>query len=134
MITSFKKFVNKFCSCLARIESLHKNGVSKEDNIQDARKMYNSIEKQPFRFDHCWDLLKNEQKWLDREATIVSCKRKSTMSRSLPALVSEDATDELMASSNENNNERPIGRKAAKEGKKSGKSLLGDASSLSSAL
>ncbi|GAA0167179.1 hypothetical protein LIER_22169 [Lithospermum erythrorhizon] len=46
------------------------------------------------------------------------------MSRSLPALVSEDATDELMASSNENNNERPIGRKATKERKKSGKSLL----------
>ncbi|GAA0150246.1 hypothetical protein LIER_09229 [Lithospermum erythrorhizon] len=96
--------------------------------------MYNSIEKQPFRFDHCWDLLKNEQKWLDREAIIVSCKRKSTMSRSLPALVSEDATDELMASSNGNNNERPIGQKTAKERKKSGKSLLGDASLLSSAL
>ncbi|GAA0186293.1 hypothetical protein LIER_33581 [Lithospermum erythrorhizon] len=82
--------------------------------------MYNSIEKQPFRFNCCWDLLKNEQKWLDQEATIVSCKRKSTMSGFVPTLVSEFATDELMDS----NNERPIDRKAAKERKKSGKSLL----------
>ncbi|GAA0163548.1 hypothetical protein LIER_19385 [Lithospermum erythrorhizon] len=68
--------------------------------------MYNSIEKQPFRFD-----------------TI-----------GIYGKMNKNATDELMPSSNENNNERPIGRKAVKERKKSGKSLLGDTSSLSSAI
>ncbi|GAA0163146.1 hypothetical protein LIER_19088 [Lithospermum erythrorhizon] len=57
-----------------RIESLHKSGISKEDNIQDARKI------------------------------------------------------------NENDNERPIGRKAAKERKRLSQSLFADGSSLSSAI
>ncbi|GAA0168279.1 hypothetical protein LIER_40533 [Lithospermum erythrorhizon] len=96
--------------------------------------MYNSIEKHHFRFDHCWDLLKNEQKWIDREATIVPCKRKSTMSCSMPTLESDTVTNELPVSSNENDNERSIGRKAAKERKRLSKSLLADGSSLSSAI
>ena len=53
------------------------------------------------------------------------------MSSSLPTPVSENSTNELP---DENHNERPIGRKAAKERKKLSKSLLGDTLSHSSAL
>ncbi|KAL6541285.1 hypothetical protein OROHE_010993 [Orobanche hederae] len=123
--------VNKFCGCLSQIERMHRSGVSKEDNIQDARKMFQELNKQPFRYDHCWDLLKFEQKWIQRSDNVVPPKRKAPLpctSSHEPIDLSED-THEV----NETNNEIPIGRKAAKDRKKSSKCGIKDFKVLSNA-
>ncbi|KAL6547359.1 hypothetical protein OROMI_023080 [Orobanche minor] len=111
--------VNKFCGFLTQIEGRNQSGVTHEDNIQAARKMYSSIMKGPFKFDHCWDLLKNEPKWKHSDqSTAVKRKLPGSSRRVTAEAVNVVETDEP---SKVDNNERPIGRKLAKERKRASK-------------
>ncbi|KAL6560578.1 hypothetical protein OROGR_004137 [Orobanche gracilis] len=111
--------VNKFCGFLTQVEGRNRSGVTHEDNIQAARKMYSSFTKGPFRFDHCWDLWKNEAKWKQIDQS-KSVKRKlpGSSRRVTAEAVNVVETDEP---SKVDNNERPIGRKLAKERKRASK-------------
>ncbi|GAA0177121.1 hypothetical protein LIER_29657 [Lithospermum erythrorhizon] len=85
--------------------------------------MFHEIQRQPFRY-HCWVILRSEQKWLDRPNKSVA-KRKSQIQFN-------NGSTEVWDIGEENTNERPIGKKAAKERKKL--SLSSDASSFSTVL
>ncbi|KAL6541508.1 hypothetical protein OROGR_010994 [Orobanche gracilis] len=113
-----QKAVNKFCGFLNQVEDLQRTGANNEDNIQEARRLYSSLCKGPFRFDHCWDLLKDEEKWRKRE-NACGIKRKAPESppNESPKVVTVDETD------GPSGNQRPIGRKLAKENKKQAKSI-----------
>ncbi|XP_057774784.1 glutathione S-transferase T3-like [Salvia miltiorrhiza] len=122
--------VNKFCGFLTQVEGLHRSGVSNEDNIQEARRWYLGIVKSAFRFDHCWVLLKDQEKWKSRDQ-LAGIKRKKL---SAPSNHSTQETvnlgEDCDEATKENYNTRPGGRKAAKERKK----LLGDVSGFTNIL
>ncbi|KAL6525460.1 hypothetical protein OROHE_015767 [Orobanche hederae] len=100
-----KKAINKFCGFLNQVEDLQRSGANNEDNG-------------PFRFDHCWDLLKDEEKWRKREnASGIKRKAPESSPNESPEAVTVDEND------GPSGNQRPIGRKLAKENKKQAKSI-----------
>ena len=92
--------------------------------------MYQSIMNGPFRFDHCWDILKNEEKWKSRDNSSSTKRKLPGSSRRVTAehvnLVEDDEPTKV------DTNERPIGRKLAKERKRTSKAA--DMSGLASVL
>ncbi|KAL6535220.1 hypothetical protein OROMI_026594 [Orobanche minor] len=123
--------VNKFCGFLTQVEAQHRSGVSNEDNIQEARRMYLEIMKSPFRFDHCWVLLKDQEKWKKRnQCSGVKRKKFPAPSNNSPPQETINLSEDFDEQNKENYNKRPGGRKAAKEKKK----LLGDVSGFTNIL
>ncbi|KAG9157814.1 hypothetical protein Leryth_000008 [Lithospermum erythrorhizon] len=124
--------VKRFCYFLTKVGELNKNSASNEGNIQEARIAFHSVTKQPFRFEHCWEILKNEQKWLDLCSKQITPKRKQAVQSSpLNAEYSnpesiDDATDDLHVISEDDNDERTPVKKATIESKNIGKTLLSD--------
>ncbi|CAL5418843.1 unnamed protein product [Camellia sinensis] len=106
---------NKFCGFFAQIESMHQSGVNEQDKIGKAKLMYQEFQKASFPFEHCWNVLRYQPKWLE-ECEKKKPKKKKTSATSSPFApeainladddVSHDAYVDL---------ERPLGRKAEKE-------------------
>ncbi|CAL5353034.1 unnamed protein product [Camellia sinensis] len=106
---------NKFCGFFAQIESMHQSGVNEQDKIGKAKLMYQEFQKASFPFEHCWNVLRYQPKWLE-ECEKKKPKKKKTSTTSSPFApeainrakdnVSHDAYVDL---------ERPLGRKAEKE-------------------
>ncbi|KAL6578928.1 hypothetical protein OROMI_009144 [Orobanche minor] len=122
--------VNKFCGFLTQVEALRRSGVSNEDNIQEARRWYLGIVKSAFRFDHCWVLLKDQEKWKSRDQLCGIKRKKSSTSSNYSTLETVNLGEECDDVNKENFNKRPGGRKAAKEKKR----LLGDVSGFTTIL
>ncbi|KAG6634282.1 hypothetical protein CIPAW_12G107800 [Carya illinoinensis] len=61
-----QKATNKFCAKLAQVEGLNQSGMTEQDKFEKAKLMYQSLEKCPFQFEHCWHLLKDQPKWIWR--------------------------------------------------------------------
>ncbi|CAN6243423.1 unnamed protein product [Urochloa humidicola] len=112
--------VNKFVGCLVRIEGRNQSGVTIQDKIVQSCALFKAEDKhnRSFKFLHCWHLLKNQQKWIDRAAQLKaqnsSHKKQKVAGNSTPIactpstdVVNEDATTESEA--------RPSGRKKEKE-------------------
>ncbi|XP_073139006.1 glutathione S-transferase T3-like [Henckelia pumila] len=59
-----QRSVNKFCACLAQMESLHQSGHNENDNIRLAKTSYKENESHEFIFDHCWEILRFQPKWI----------------------------------------------------------------------
>ncbi|KAM0047791.1 putative glutathione transferase [Helianthus debilis subsp. tardiflorus] len=70
-----EKATNSFCSCLAQVERLNQSGMTEQDKFDKAKIMYQSEEKCNFLFEYCWNLLKDQPKWILRDAT----KQRKTM-------------------------------------------------------
>ncbi|CAL5393767.1 unnamed protein product [Camellia sinensis] len=85
---------NKFCGFFAQIESMHQSGVNEQDKIGKAKLMYQEFQKASFPFEHCWNVLRYQPKWLEESINLSEDD------------VSHDAYVDL---------ERPLGRKAEKE-------------------
>ncbi|OEL26380.1 hypothetical protein BAE44_0012601 [Dichanthelium oligosanthes] len=60
-----KEQVAKFASHLHQILLEHQSGEAPCDEIAEAIRRYNELEKRPFAVPHCWAVLKNKAKWLD---------------------------------------------------------------------
>ncbi|GMP25665.1 hypothetical protein CsSME_00002423 [Camellia sinensis var. sinensis] len=104
----------KFCRYFAQIESTHQSGVTELEKIYKARLMYQEFQKTSFQFEHCWNVLRCEPKWLEEcEKKKPKRSKASTSSPSTPESIhlgeddiSHDTFVEL---------ERPLGTKAEKE-------------------
>ncbi|GMP24979.1 hypothetical protein CsSME_00047016 [Camellia sinensis var. sinensis] len=106
---------NKFCGCFAQVERLNRSGSTEKDKIQDAKKLYKDLYHSNFPFEHCWNELRSQPKWMEDTTTK---KQKSTKNAS-PATSTPCTPDSVNLENNDNYDvvERPIGRKAAKKNK-----------------
>ncbi|KAK9991701.1 hypothetical protein SO802_026686 [Lithocarpus litseifolius] len=106
---------NKFCGFLAQIENWNESGKIEHDKIDDAKTMYKSNSKTLFQLEHCWNILRNEAKWLNlRENVKVHARQPATQS----CLTFAGSTN--LDEDNDEMNfgetlERPIGKKVEKE-------------------
>ncbi|CAL5419367.1 unnamed protein product [Camellia sinensis] len=104
---------NKFCGCFAQVERLNRSGSTEKD--KDAKKLYKDLYHSNFPFEHCWNELRSQPKWMEDTTTK---KQKSTKNASLAT--STPCTPYSVNLENNDNYdvvERPIGRKAAKKNK-----------------
>ncbi|KAJ0570586.1 putative glutathione transferase [Helianthus annuus] len=110
-----QKATNSFCSCLAQVERLNQSGMTEQDKFDKAKIMYQSEEKCNFLFEHCWNLLKDQPKWILRDAakqrkTMVPPPTPTTTPSPSPTRnVIEDEVVEL---------DRPMGKKAVVQKRK----------------
>ncbi|XP_019085083.1 PREDICTED: glutathione S-transferase T3-like [Camelina sativa] len=99
---------NKFCAAMATAERLNSSGHSEIDILKNAHEIYFTEHNKRFNLEHCWCLLKNEQKWLSLNAI--------NTPPSQPATKRKPAAEGSQSSSCnvENCEDRPEGVKAAK--------------------
>ncbi|XP_010495145.1 PREDICTED: glutathione S-transferase T2-like [Camelina sativa] len=57
--------VNKFCAAFAAAERLNSSGHSQSDILKNAHDIYFGAHNKRFNLEHCWYLLRFEQKWLN---------------------------------------------------------------------
>uniref|UniRef100_A0A2N9IL80 No apical meristem-associated C-terminal domain-containing protein n=1 Tax=Fagus sylvatica TaxID=28930 RepID=A0A2N9IL80_FAGSY len=102
---------NKFCGCLAQVERRNESGLNEQDKICRAKEMFRSLLGAPFQFEHCWNVLRHNPKWVDHCAKEKQKKRPAaTSSASEPIQLEEnDASQAAFV-----NLERPLGRKSEK--------------------
>ncbi|XP_059435420.1 protein DEFECTIVE IN MERISTEM SILENCING 3-like isoform X2 [Corylus avellana] len=55
----------KFCGYLAEIEAMHQSGVNEQDKIAKAKLMFHKFQKTSFQFQHCWNVLRCQPKWIN---------------------------------------------------------------------
>ncbi|KAL6546829.1 hypothetical protein OROMI_022550 [Orobanche minor] len=115
--------VTKFHGFWEQLERNPQSGSTPEDMKKQAHRMYKEVGDQPFRYEHCWEIMKNNPKWCTQQLTKsgISKKQKladgSFVDNSLPH---GDNAINLDTEINNNSNgvTRPDGRKATKEMKK----------------
>ncbi|KAF5446120.1 hypothetical protein F2P56_031773 [Juglans regia] len=121
--SSIQKCTNKFCAFLAQVESLHPSGATEQDKIEKAKIMYKEIEKSNFTMEHCWCLLRHQQKWQQHISTLGTRRRPQGEA----ALDTVEENIEVFA-------ERPLGKKTEKEMERKRKSMEGKESEISISL
>ncbi|KAL6623056.1 hypothetical protein ACP70R_032935 [Stipagrostis hirtigluma subsp. patula] len=119
--TSIQENVNKFCGCVSQIERRRQSGATYHDNLFKAE----DKENKSFQFLHCWNILRNEPKWREKQMQLTALKQASkkrpktnidsTTRTSIPINdegrsndVGENGTPETEAP------KRPMGKKKAK--------------------
>ncbi|KAK0575278.1 hypothetical protein LWI29_036552 [Acer saccharum] len=121
--------VNKFHSFYEQFERHPKSGTTPDDMKREAIRMYTDFTGQPFKFEHCWEILKNHPKWCTGELTKqCGSKKQKTVDEDTSPPTSTTPTSttpgsfdtiDLDSPVNEDTNSngvvRPQGRKAAKE-------------------
>ncbi|XP_012842636.1 PREDICTED: glutathione S-transferase T2-like [Erythranthe guttata] len=56
----------KFIGYLNQINNRHQSGHTDHDRLREARELYAANNgKRQFKFEHCFNILKQEKKWLD---------------------------------------------------------------------
>lgn len=114
--------MNKFSGFLAQIVQSRPSGVNELDKIEQAKMMYRDIQKNSFQFEHCWNVLRHQPKWV---AHIEQCfiKKKQSGSSCPSTRIKEKINLDEGNTSNSTSMElpRPIGKKAKKEKAKKGK-------------
>ncbi|ETI34589.1 hypothetical protein F441_18751 [Phytophthora nicotianae CJ01A1] len=99
---------NKFADCYAAVLTRNESGKTVEDKTVDAHAIYREQNGTQFKSQGVWTLLRNSPKWME------SITAKKTRKR--PSSSSNDHTDEHdTQTAHDANQERPIGRKAAKK-------------------
>ncbi|XP_061998950.1 glutathione S-transferase T3-like [Rosa rugosa] len=107
--------VSKFYGHHSQIEHLQKSDYTEQDKIVEAKEMFQKKEGHTFVLDHCWAIMRFQQKWMDEHQKI-NAKRKFKAPDSIN-LEDDDVEGPEPAPL-----QRPIGRKAAKEVIKKAKS------------
>ncbi|KAG6639786.1 glutathione S-transferase T3-like [Carya illinoinensis] len=113
--STIQKWTNKFCTCIAKVKSLHPSGATEQDKIEKAKVLYKEIVGSNFTMEHRWCLLRHQPKWQQHIST-VGKKRKSP--EKVTNLVDVDQVEEdieVLA-------KRPPGKKAEKERERKRKS------------
>ncbi|KAF5441947.1 hypothetical protein F2P56_037113 [Juglans regia] len=108
--STIQKATNKFCGCLAQVESIHPSGTNEQDNIEKAKLMYRSTQKGNYNLDHCWNLLRHQPKWQVHMDNLPTKRKKGCST-----VTATNATDVEVCESMSINLERPLGKKAEKE-------------------
>ncbi|KAI8545972.1 hypothetical protein RHMOL_Rhmol07G0079200 [Rhododendron molle] len=82
---------NKFCACFAQIESKHHTGVPAKDQVTRAKMKYRELYGSSFQFEHCWNELRDQPKWLED-----SKKKKPRRNRSATPHTSSPSTPDMI--------------------------------------
>ncbi|KAL6656724.1 hypothetical protein ACP70R_004504 [Stipagrostis hirtigluma subsp. patula] len=71
--------VNVFCGCVTRIEDRNQSGCSVDDKIAHACALFKEEDKKNRKFNlmHCWRILKDKPKWMERRREIGTAKAAS---------------------------------------------------------
>ncbi|KAL5711986.1 hypothetical protein ACHQM5_014202 [Ranunculus cassubicifolius] len=122
--------VNKFAGYYERLEKKPRSGTTPEDMKKEALRLYAAFnDEQPFKFEHCWEIMKKNPKWCSLHVTKQgSSKKQKPLDDSSPDNpILPDSTMQGSALDDNGTNfdmedelERPDGRKATKEKKKKG--------------
>ncbi|XP_041015007.1 uncharacterized protein LOC121257824 [Juglans microcarpa x Juglans regia] len=109
---------NKFCGALAQIEGRSPSGVTEQDKIEQAKKLYRSNQSATFNFLYCWTILRHHPKWKQTvaERSVKTKRRSVTPDAHVPEFISID--EDTISPSIDVNLERPIGKKAKKKRKR----------------
>ncbi|CAN6286915.1 unnamed protein product [Urochloa humidicola] len=69
--------VNKFCGCVNRIEGRNQSGVTFQDKLMQALALYKAEdhENKSFQLLHCWNILKTQPKWHDKQKQLAAEKQ-----------------------------------------------------------
>lgn len=110
--STIQECCNKWKPCLAQVARQHPSGVPLQEQANLAQERYKAMDQQkhmPFTIQHCWTLLQNNQKWIDREFECPPKKPRSNCSSSadFEAHEEHEGTDEM--------SKRSAGRKKEKE-------------------
>ncbi|XP_038704714.1 glutathione S-transferase T2-like [Tripterygium wilfordii] len=99
---------------LAQIEDSLPSGLNEQDKIERVKVMYRDIQKTTFHFEHCWNILRHQPKWLSHIEG-GNTKRRSNVSCSPSIPESINLGDETSPYSPTFDLERPIGKMAEEE-------------------
>ncbi|TVU45988.1 hypothetical protein EJB05_05498 [Eragrostis curvula] len=116
--------VNVFCGCVTRIECRNRSGESYDDKIASACSLFKAEDKKnrKFAFMHCWKILKDKPKWIERRkeiagAKFTSNKKQKRVPNDSPASVAP-ADAHLVDPANGGGAEEPSGRPDGKKKEK----------------
>ncbi|CAN6203723.1 unnamed protein product [Urochloa humidicola] len=119
--------VNIFCSCVTRIQHRNQSGCSVDDKIASACALFKAEDKKGrnFALMHCWRILKDKPKWIERRlqnggTATASNKKQKTKANSSPSSrvpVASTATGGAIATeaAKEDASKRPDGKKTEKK-------------------
>ncbi|KAL6888869.1 hypothetical protein ACP4OV_009895 [Aristida adscensionis] len=120
--------VNVFCGCVSRIEARNQSGSRTDDKMANALALFKAEDKKQkkFCFMHCWNILKDKPKWMERRKEIdcakkTSNKKQKTAANSSPAAVNPAASD--AGGSEARGLGRPEGKKKEKQKLRQGRSI-----------
>ncbi|KAG2549313.1 hypothetical protein PVAP13_9KG289413, partial [Panicum virgatum] len=70
--------VNLFCGCVTRIQDRNRSGSRVDDKIAEACALFKSEDRKNRKFTlmHCWNILKDKPKWMERQKEITCAKKK----------------------------------------------------------
>lgn len=109
----------RFCGCIAEQNRLNQSGKTEQDRLEDALKQYEALYGGPYKYLHCWEILKNQNKWQVHLKHKEGCKGKG---------VRDETEDITLDSSSDEEEERPMGRDSAKK-RRTNSNAVGSASS-----
>ncbi|TVU40734.1 hypothetical protein EJB05_14207, partial [Eragrostis curvula] len=116
--------VNVFCGCVTRIFDRNRSGESYDDKITAACELFKAEDKKhrKFAYMHCWKILKDKPKWMERRKEIGSAKNTSNkkqkrVANSSPASVAPAGAPVVAAAAGgaDEPSGRPDGRKKEKQ-------------------
>ncbi|KAL4632039.1 hypothetical protein ACB092_04G023300 [Castanea dentata] len=103
---------NKFAGCMAKVNALHKSGITEQDHIINAKALFLEIHQKPFLLEHCWLMLKDQPKFANLNG------RSRASVPPTPESTSIGEGDCGFGLGDGCNLERPIGKKAEKANRK----------------
>ncbi|GJN29198.1 hypothetical protein PR202_gb17395 [Eleusine coracana subsp. coracana] len=113
--------VNVFAGCLSKIEARNHSGCSVDDKIASACAMFKADDKsrRNFPYMHCWKILKDQPKWMDRRKHTPNLggKRQKITNNATPltAAISLGVGNVDGGQPSESAQERPPGKKKEKQ-------------------
>ncbi|KAL6620076.1 hypothetical protein ACP70R_035215 [Stipagrostis hirtigluma subsp. patula] len=124
---SIQENVNKFCGCVSQIERRRQSGATYQDKLVDALRLFKAEDKEhkSFQFMHCWNILRNEPKWHEKQNQLTAAKQpsnkrpKANMESTLPTSnpIDVDSRNNDIGENGPPETEvskRPMGKKKAK--------------------
>ena len=96
--------------------------------VRDAKKVYKELHKSSFPFEHFWNELRYNPKWMEDSQS----KKQKTKSGATPSSSNPSTPESVNIEDDSGGLERPMGRKAAKERARKSKSKLSEDNNSSS--
>ena len=96
--------------------------------VRDAKKVYKEPHKSSFPFEHCWNELRYNPKWMEDSQS----KKQKTKSDATPSSSNPSTPESVNIEDDSGGLERPMGRKAAKERARKSNSKLSEDNNSSS--
>ncbi|XP_010451691.1 PREDICTED: glutathione S-transferase T3-like [Camelina sativa] len=118
-------YTNKFCGAYAAAERLNSSEHSENDVLKVAHDIYFADYKSKFTMEHCWCLLRFEQKWLNQNAINTPTPAVRTKRKPVAAASQSEASQGEENHTEQDCEKRPQGIKATKgsRNKAEGKAL-----------